>query len=330
MFALRKCFLSNISEKKLIAIFYKLYSAVFLYIFFVACTPHEEHNATLKYHTNGGEINQLLFKEKEMIYGVGGKEWKNGFILRSQDGGNSWQEQNVVESQIRSCVWSTDGWIRACGLGAEFHQFNSLEYQLLKCPQARFYRGISQIDSNKYIVVGGEAFHRGFIELINLQPFHTSLLVNNSNELDDIISLGNGHFLAIGFGVIIHIDLNKNEHDNLPIHGDHFIDICNTEKYCYVLGVSGSVWKIEKLKLTGENLRKDGIISSLQFFRSIHFKDDNEGIIAGDNGLAYITNDGGKKWVKIKGLPEESILCLTRFNDKYWYGTYEGNIYIID
>ncbi len=331
MLSLRQRFLSYLFKKELNA-FHLAYVLLgcFLFHYFLSCKPVEENSPTLQYRAVGGGIAQLHFTNNTLAFGVGGREWKNGFTLFSPDDGATWVEHKVADSKVNCLIHCTDGWVRALGLGSELHQFNHNDYRLLKTPQPRTYRGVAQVDSNRLLAVGGEAFQHGFVEEIQLLPFHTKVILDKVNELNDVLAIAKDKFIAIGFGVVLIIDMANSSIERLPIEGDHFIDISSVENTSFILGISGTVWRLDHQTLSYKMIRKDGIIGRPVLFRCIFFKNRSEGMIAGDQGTAYKTNDAGKNWIKLSIVPNESIQCISYHLGKYWLGTSAGSIYTIE
>ncbi|HEX5626138.1 MAG TPA: hypothetical protein VFX48_08985, partial [Saprospiraceae bacterium] len=67
-----------------------------------------------------------------------------------------------------------------------------------------------------------------------------------------------------------------------------------------------------------EKRRKGGIIGGGPPFKAICFKNRDEGLIGGEDGLLLRTEDGGKDWIQLEGLPAFNIQDISFDGKKYW------------
>jgi len=62
-------------------------------------------------------------------------------------------------------------------------------------------------------------------------------------------------------------------------------------------------------------------------FRSVFFVDEEKGFIVGDNGLFWLTSDGGEQWQEVRDFPDVDLHDIFAINGNGYIVGGEGRIF---
>jgi photosystem II stability/assembly factor-like uncharacterized protein len=333
MFAFRKRLLSYFCKKKLILNFNKylfLFNAILFFI--SSCVKHE--SVLFKTHSvpTKDEINSVLFKDVNHGIAIGGNRWSRGIVCRTSDSGLHWVVDSVYDKELFCLSSTTDHEIVAMGIELILYHVKEQETIIHKIKHDgtfRFIKGISAYDSNTIMAV--HALNNGSIEKFSLHSDSTQTVLNLNHELKAIQCIDSLHWLACGYGIVLKSNDTGVHWDTLNISGDDFVDInFISPGIVYILGSGGTVLRSLDSGNQFQTITSSGIIGSSPVLRCIAFKNAQEGLIAGDDGFAMRTRDGGLTWIQLDGLPIFDIKNIYFDVYRYWLCGTSGMIISIE
>lgn len=274
------------------------------------------------------DISTVYFHNAQTGIAVGGNTWTRAIVCRTANGGQNWNIDSVYDKKIFCAINSnTDDFF---GMGIELNLYQVLPektkvFNIKHQGSFRFIRGMSMYNDQHFMAVHG--LTNGSIEKFSITSDSTRTIIDVDRELYAIQCLDSLHWIACGFGIILQTKDAGELWDTLDISGDKFIDICwlapNT---LFILGAAGTILKSTDSGLHFRNTRKGGIINHNPLYNAICFKNNAEGIIAGDRGQILFTRDGGAHWILAEGLPDFDVFDCFHDGIKYWLCGSKGTI----
>jgi photosystem II stability/assembly factor-like uncharacterized protein len=291
-----------------------------------SCVKHEF--VTFKVHSipTSDEITSVYFRDEMNGIAVGGKLWKRGIVCRTHDGGKTWKSDSLFD-KIINCIYYQDQLIFAMGIELKLYDIRTDQNNIINIYNPgpfKYIRSISVLDTNNIIAVHG--FINGSIEKFGIDSDSTRTVLNLNRELYSIQCLDRLNCIVCGYGIILNTKDGGEHWDTLDVAGDQFIDIARVSSTIYILGIAGAIYKSDDSGQTYSKIRSGGIISNAPLFNSICFKNNNEGIIAGEAGLVMFTRDGGCNWSIADGLPSFDIKDIFFDDSRYWLCGSSGTI----
>ena len=285
-----------------------------------SCIKHE--SVLFQSHSipTSDEITSIYFSNDKDGTAVGGNTWSRGIVCRTNDSGKNWKVDSLFDKEIFCASPLSAQLIFAMGIELNLYELREQENIVHKIKHQgnfRFIRGVSAYNENNIIAVHGLGL--GSIEKFNIHSDSTRTVLNINRELNAIQCLDSLHWIACGYGIVLR-SADAGEHwDTLDIIGDQFVDIAYLPPTTiFILGVGGTILKSDDLGLHFNKIKSGGIIDNSAPLRSIHFKNNQEGIIAGENGLVMLTRDGGANWLIVDGLPEFDVKDIFYNGERYW------------
>ncbi len=274
------------------------------------------------------EICAVNFKDEQNGIAVGGLSWTRGIICKTEDGGKNWSIDSVYDKQILCMTAVTSELQLAMGIEFNLYQITKQQTQIQSLKHSgsfRFIRGISSFDQHHIMAVHG--LGTGIIHRISLTSDSSQVLHTINRDLNAIQCIDSLNWLACGFGIVLQTSDGGIHWDTLELFGDHFIDICLSKSgVLYIIGTAGTVYVSTDKGKHFTKIKSGGIIGNSEVYRCIAFKNTEEGIIAGENGLVMFTRDGGKNWIEAEGLPLFDIKDLYYDGQRYWICGSNGRI----
>jgi photosystem II stability/assembly factor-like uncharacterized protein len=329
MFSFWKCFLSHFCKAKLSL--KPLISEVVIIIsglLLLSCNKQE----TLLYSDHSiprkDEITSVYFTDRDHGIAVGGATWTRGLICKTKDGGQFWQVDSVFDKQILCMTNISSDLQIAMGIEFNLYLISNLETRINTLNHRggfRFIRGISAFNSNHILAVHGLGM--GMIHRISLHSDTSQIIHTINRDLNAIQCLDSLHWIVCGFGIVLRTSDGGMNWDSLEIFGDHFIDISwNVHNSLHLLGAAGTVYVSHDKGKHFTKIKSGGIIGNSQVYRCIAFKNAEEGIIAGEDGLVMFTRDSGKNWIEAEGLPRFDCKDIYHDGQRYWICGSDGRI----
>jgi hypothetical protein len=269
----------------------------------------EEKVDFLKFETGTSlDINQLYCKSDSEIIIAGGSTWFETLIKISSDKGNTWSTAFVPGRGILSLCTDRQNNMYGCGLDQKIYTISASNSNQIIFGDYAYYRGISAWSSRHIMLVGGEAFQKGYIYHASLEDNSWEKIFEFKRELNLIHCFDSLHWLAAGFGIVLSTENAGHKWDTLDVSGDHFYDVSFiNDSIGYMCGIGGNIMKTSDYGRHWKTLRDaKNIFVSSKSFRCIYFSDVNHGLIAGESGIVWKTIDGGEHWLELIGLPAEN------------------------
>ena len=283
--------------------------SLILAIAFFSC---KKDKVSIQYHAVNTGVSSAIYKIKQWsadtLYICGGND-SSGFILKSTDAGNSWQNfQSNFWEKILDLDFSGDKLLIAASQHINFFKSTDkgLTWKLITPPAGQY--PLSAYAANMYSIdivndsvgfaCGGENFQQGFIYR-TADGGETWLLTNKNHEMRSVLMSDAMNGFASGYGVIYRTadgGLNWNITDG---DDEFYTGLCvsNNQKV-FTSGFNGGV----KQGAFGSDswntkLKSNGVVKRIHF-NCIHFYNAMVGVAAGTDGVIYITTDGGTNWLE--------------------------------
>ncbi|BDS14477.1 YCF48-related protein [Aureispira anguillae] len=280
-------------------------------------------------------LSDVCFINPDTGYVSAGGIFTAGLILRTQDGGTTWDTLDTYPTGVNSLSYQ-NGIFSASECGQKLHtssDFNTWSFEYVSAGWWGWHKHIRLAD-NQVLLIGGENLGRGFMHHYAPNQGTITLRDTFDYELRDIEVTDNRTIHAVGYGLIM-----KSTDEGLSwivseITGDFFrgVDFPNDD-VGYVVGEYGAVYKTTNRGDTWKACRAANSIFADQnkLLRDIAFWDENTGFLVGTNNLVYRTTNGGKTWKLIQNLDGYADFTSIRiqYQKAYLTGS-QGKLLIID
>lgn len=290
--------------------FLNLNSVLLIFLISTLLIACKKEKLSIQYTAINTGVTSTIYKLKQVsadtIYLCGGGD-SSGFILRSADGGKSWQNfQNNFWEKILDLDFSGDQLIIAVSQYINFFKSNNkgLTWKLVT-PQAGQYPlgayaanmySIDMVNDTIGFACGGENFQQGFIYRTN-DGGETWLVTNKNHEMRSILMSDIDNGFASGYGVVYRtsdggVNWNVTAADN-----EFYTGLCSANnETVFASGFNGG---IKQGAFGSDNwstkIKSNGVGKRIHF-NCIDFYNTQIGVAAGTNGVIYITTDGGANW----------------------------------
>ncbi|MBK9270083.1 MAG: hypothetical protein IPM48_00665 [Saprospiraceae bacterium] len=278
------------------------------------------------------ELTGILFFDELNGVAVGGKDWTLGLHIRTEDGGISWTRDSLYDKQIYTIGRSvySDQFLGA-GIDQQIYIFHPQKTEIVKFGGYSFYRGLCFLDDRKLFLVGGESFGTGYVDVFDFETQSAKRLIELEREMDAIVRMGEDHFIAVGWGVIMISHDRGVNWDSIKMN-DHWRDLFTiNDTLAFAIGIGGSIIKTEDAGYTWQMMRNGNSLFVKDLpLRCVAFKNPMEGLAAGENGTVIRTVDGGKKWHSLDGFPKINYLDIMIHRGQFWMCGSEGTLLVLE
>lgn len=294
-----------------------------LYIFLVAACSKgkvtvswEEHDSQTDY-----TLAAVHFKNQAEGYAVGGDSWYYGVLTHTVDGGTTWQADSLTDGFLWGLQADTVGHLYTAGVHSNLLDLhpNSSGWSYHRLPFWEIIRDVAFWDSGTGIMVGGSAFHNGYIATLK-NGFQLDSLQKIDYALNQVCYSEENVAHAVGYGVVLRSIDNGVTWQQADIQGDNFRSVCfPTPKIGYVVGAVGMILKTIDGGDSWQILRDGDAVTVKDIpFRSVFFENANKGYIVGDKGTFWTTRDGGDSWQIIDDFPKINLYDVFVVDNKGW------------
>jgi len=297
-----------------------------------SCVKHE----SLDYHSyvkiTDKELTGIWFTNANQAYVVGGTTWSAGIAASTHDAWKNWKLDSLSDKQLFCINGTQNGNVLGMGIELWAYHLNEQPIRIQKLKHAGAFRFIRSVAAyNDALVMAVNANGNGSIERFSITADSTETVFESRHELNAICYLDSLNWLAAGYGLVVHSKNAGASWDTIDIQGDQFVDFSKTvQGALFMLGVAGTVYKILPNPLRFEKIRKGGIIGSQAPVQAICFKNESEGLIAGENGTILITRNSGEDWIVVDDLPIFDVKDIFFDGRYYWLCGSEGSIMALD
>ena len=234
----------------------------------------------------------------------GGRTWTSGFVLRTYDGGTTWQTDSLLNKGFYGL--GTEGgktWI--VGNSGHIFEFSKDNTSLrwVGEPYDAWFRDVA-VSHQTGIMVGGQAWQHGKLVRFDVATGRRLQLDTFPQELASVCFSDSSTAHAVGYGLVLRsLDGGRIWKVQNDLTNDFFQSVCfPSEKVGFIVGLNGGILKTTDGGASWFYLKKSKNIGNPRF-RSVFFTDILRGWICGEAGTLWRTVDGGATWQIVEGLP---------------------------
>lgn len=301
---------------------YTLFMLSFI-LFICACKQDESQDLFEIYHDDTIQFHDLIQLDDQIIC-VGGNLWESGIALYvNLSQGEVDSTVQVSTRSLLSIENKSDQKLIAVGLANTQNCYDSQVWSEVSLDSSFIRRGLCFIDDSS-IVVGGQAFFKGYIEILDDQGQQVQLQ-QFPHQLNAIVDFSNNHLLAVGFGAIYtSVDEGRNW-TLLDIEGDNFLSIAYDldRDMAFVLGETGLTYSFDN-NLEPNLLSQGSLVSNA--YREIIF---HQNILyrAGQEGLLEYSESTNIDWNRLEIDTGEEINAMYAASDELFLLTNSGSVF---
>ena len=238
----------------------------------------------------------------------GGKTWESGFILRTKNGGATWEADSLLNKGFYGL--GTEGgktWI----VGNSGHVFefskNDTSFRWVGQPFDAWFRDVA-VRGETCFMIAGQAWRNGKLVRFDAKTGKKQQLDTFPQELASVCFSDDSTVHAVGYGLVLHsTDKGKTWHAQADLKHDFFQSVCfPSEKIGYIVGQNGGILKTTDGGASWVYLQKSKNMGNPRF-RAVFFRDILRGWICGEESVLWHTTDGGASWQIVEGLPKNDF-----------------------
>ena len=316
----------------------KLFFYILIVVFFFSCTKEKKDVSFTRIETGTKyRINDIYFLDKNKGFAVGGDRYFEGNIIKTLDGGTTWQKldtssmhsTNGVDLQtLYSVDFFNDSIGEAVGYGGKIirtEDGGNNWHTILHGTWSNFLKVKMISPTNSFIVSSGSLFY-------SPQYWYYFNIQESSYTLSDIEFTDNNNAYLSGQGFVKKSVDNGVTWKTLDIKGDYFFDIDFVNNNVgYICGWQGGIYKTIDAGETWKIINNTNkAFSTRHHYENIDFLDEKTGVVCAYNGEILFTDNGGDSWIELK--TDKNI----NFHSIYFYdastvyaGTNQGQIFKI-
>ncbi|MBL0049574.1 MAG: hypothetical protein IPP32_15925 [Bacteroidetes bacterium] len=303
----------------------KLFLWLFLWTSFVQCK--KEKKASIEWIKQESNVQHDLRAIQvkplgDTLFACGGTAGAEGVILRSVDGGSTWNSIFTTANnsfyhlhfftdklgfglaEFLTIYKTTDGgntWNRALNLDTVEYRYRVKMHAIKFC-------------GSRLIAVGGNNFGSGII-LTSADSGATWKSVSTvEHELRDLEFISSNTGFASGYGTVLKTEDGGISWNATALSDDFFTGIYFTDATSgFLCGYNGNLMKTSD---GGENwansVKGNSLFTGKRLhYNTVEFYDAQIGMVSGESGNSLLTQDGGASWKSSANEAKTSIQALT-------------------
>jgi len=185
-------------------------------------------------------LTAVHFTDENNGHTVGGSTWTTGSHLQTDDGGNSWSENNIADKQLFGLHFNENGIANTVGIdGYLFNNKNPLieDWNFHRMPRWDILRDVCFNSRNEGVLVGGVAFAEGVIMVLDTN-FIVPYISTFSNQLNAVCYSDDNTIHVGGYGILLRSIDGGMSWNESSISGDFYQAISfPTSTTGYVVGL---------------------------------------------------------------------------------------------
>lgn len=314
----------------------KLFIALLSLLWFTACEVENfNYPSSMRQLPTELNLKDAYFFNKDTGYVCAGGIFTTGLVLKTQDGGTTWDTFMNTNTGVNSFSYQ-NGIFSISESGQNLHSSSNFQNWSFVHANGGWWNWQKHIRlaDNSIILVGGENLGRGFLHWKRPNENFISIKDSFEHELMDITVTPNRTLYTVGYGVIMKSTDEGNSWIVSNVTGDFFrgVDFV-TDHVGYVVGEYGSVYKTTD---SGDSWTQCRGANSVfadpnKLLRDIAFVDEHNGFLVGGGNMVFHTTDGGKVWKKIVNLDGYADFNAIRiFNKKAYLCGNNGLLLVVD
>ncbi|MCB0542901.1 MAG: YCF48-related protein [Saprospiraceae bacterium] len=254
-----------------------------------------------------GDISAIWMSDSLNGVAVGGVAWKEGFILSTADGGQSWLTDTILQRKMEHVMFDASGQGYACGQDMVLHRPPGSRHWYDFRVNYQWNRACFFPDDRQGVMVGGGSFQGGQLYVFGPDAFwKLDTFLEWPNALESVWCSDALTVHAVGLGWVLRSDDGGQIWQRLPPQGDFFRSVqFPTSLVGYICGSGGTLLKTTDGGRSWQTIRKGGSTGRRNKpFRSLWFVSADKGYVVGDDGLFWRTDNGGADWVQVREAPD--------------------------
>jgi len=283
-------------------------------LFLISCNKSEPIDHQVLFVDTDVQLRDIVQFDDNLVI-VGGNLWESGLVIDFDVQSNEFIT-NELSTQSLLAIAEEDGQLFTTGLTNSKYVFDDDQWQNIQLDSNYIRRGICRQEGQS-IIVGGQAFFEGYIELLNSDN-ELNTIIQVPHQLNDIANFQNGELLAVGYGAIYNSIDGGISWQLVNAEGDFFqsVHYSDTSNSVFIIGQSGLTYQAK----AGQILDKlsDGNMLNKHYRDIISF--NNQLIRIGDLGLMEMTELDNIDWQTIELETSSNLLAIHE---------YLGTIYIL-
>jgi photosystem II stability/assembly factor-like uncharacterized protein len=262
-------------------------------------------------------LNRIQFLNDTTCIIAGGEKFNKAEILRSTDGGYTWQSfsdfPETNKGQYGFGV-SPAGKIWTTGFDGTILESNNdgASWSERRVQNWKYHVALSFVNENRIVLLNTAAQKGGFIIVVdsNLQILKSDSVAFGTNDVQ-MVNEQTGYIAA--YGVILKTNDGGDTWEYLNIKNDNFNALdCKGPDEVWTCGYNGSIYHTTNGGKTWDRLRNGNSITIKKYnLTDIVFKDANNGYAVGEKGLVIYTSNGGKDWKEYNRFTENALRSIT-------------------
>ena len=284
----------------------KITPFITLFIVFFSACGKEKIQLTWQEQTSNVtfDLHAVHFDDAQNGIICGGRTWTSGFILRTRNGGATWQADSMLNKGFYGLgIEGRKTWITGnSGHVFEFTK-NDTSFRWVGEPYDAWFRDVA-VRGQTGIMVAGQAWQNGKLVRFDVKTGKRLQLDTFPQALESVCFSDSLTAHVVGYGLVLRsIDAGKTWKVQPNLTDDYFQSVCfPSEKIGYVVGQNGGILKTTDSGASWFYLKKSKNIGNPRF-RAVFFSDILRGWICGEGGILWRTVDGGTSWQLVDGLP---------------------------
>ena len=268
-------------------------------------------------------FHQIKFLNEKLGFIVGGERYTKPCMLKTLDGGNTWQEIDLSFADEKKAIYdiaiSEQGKIVTCGYGGTIFVSKDTgnTFRYVQHPSWSLLKSLDFTMDDSCILVGGEAFEQGHIDKIRVDGESDKILQEEfKNELCDVVYTKNHVAYISGFGLVLKSEDDGRHWEYTSANNDYFKAMSwINESEGIIVGYQGSIQRTIDGGETWEVIRNGNNFTK----KRIHFLDiTNNGVgmyvAVGEKGIVYISRNYGGEWHEVKNFTTVTLRSLVFLN----------------
>lgn len=264
-------------------------------------------------------LNRIYFIDDTTGFVVGGQRFFNSTILRTDDGGKTWNYHNLNEAPkgLYNITQAPDKTLYAIGfdgklLRSDDRGLNWSFHQLWYLP----YKDIAFFSPKRGLAIGGISFYTGCKTYVNSDGTYApwdSLVY----ELNDIEMINEKEGYIAGYGLVMKTEDSGYNWHIQSVENDNFTSIRTYGRYeAWTCGYNGSIFHTTDGGKSWKRMR-DGNDFTKRRYRllDIAFTDRLHGYAVGENGIFLYSDDGGHHWMEFEKFTDDALRCIVARED---------------
>jgi photosystem II stability/assembly factor-like uncharacterized protein len=278
------------------------------------------------------DCRAVWFRDSLQGVVVGGEAWGHGFILRTNDGGDHWRLDTVVDGILKDVMYDSTGRAYAVGQHGAAYACDAGDTTWTRFRNDfRTHNGCYFTSPQAGVVVSGESWGLGQTRTFGPEYYWwLDTLHDLGNELVSVWATSASTWQVVGVGWVARSADGGHTWLRQPVTDDFFCAVqFATPQVGYICGQQGGLLRSTDGGQNWQFLRH-GASSGRRHhaFRSVWFIDARRGWLVGRNGLLWHSTDGGQSWAQSAQVPDNvHFTDIFGFENVAWAVAEGGRIF---